>query len=311
MSRSTPILIIGFNRPESLRTLLQSLKPYNPALLLVCIDGPRLGNPIDIDLVHQCRQLVNGISWVRQIETLFRDTNIGLRASVVDAVNRATDKYGRVIVIEDDVEIGPNFLPYMETMLKVFEDDDSVAHINGYNVIPRRRLTEPDETSRFTRYVESFAWATWQRAWRSYDDSMAWANLASLRNLADLLGSRSAAIRWKLNFADVASQRIDSWAYRWMASIWANDMKILSPNENLVRYTGWENGTHTSRAAKWTELPVVPKRDEFIESLDFCGEIDRRADRWLGRSVFSETPLGVLEGLGISALLKLKNVRPH
>jgi hypothetical protein len=193
-------------------------------------------------------------------------------------------------------------MEFMMSALSRYLTDKYIMHVNGYNVVPMSRLTNPTEPCRLTRYPESFAWATWERAWTHYDESLSWAPSVSTRELTDLLGSPLAAVRWKQNFADARSERINTWAYRWLASIWQNGGVCLSPNRNLVSYNGYDIGTHTRLKAAWPELPIEQICDLGIDAVT----LDQDADDWVGKTIFGETARGNLLGFARSAALALK-----
>ena len=298
-----PVLILGFNRPHLTANLLASLANSRPESVIFSVDGPREDHPDDLHLVSRTQELVNNINWPCTIETRFREKNLGLRGAVVDAVSHATSKFGKVIVVEDDVVVGPNFLPYMVQALDKYDSDMTVGHINGYNVVPNMRLARRNGERR-TRYIESFAWATWERSWRRYDDSLEWALKAPLSELLAITGTRLGAIRWRRVFKDAQRELIDTWAYRWLATLWSHNWMTVSPSENLVLYKGWSEGTHTRRKPKWKEQPVkedlLDFRDSFWSPLALE---DRDADKWLGATVFGESVFGVVEGLMVSLAL--------
>lgn len=302
-SREVPLLIIGFNRPAKLRQLIDSLRVQQPQNLVVSLDGPRIGREMDAKLVSQCRNEVALIDWPCSLEVIAHEVNLGLRKAVQTSVSQVVDKFGSVIVLEDDVVVGPQFLEFMRWALDTYAPDKSVMHINGYNVVPKDRLARPMDKCRLTRYPESFAWATWERAWRNYDESLTWALEASVGDLGRLLGSSLSGMRWKLNFQDAHAVRINTWAYRWIASIWQHRGCALSPNRNLVTYNGYDVGTHTRLSASWPELPI-----EQIQDLDCNGaQLDIAADQWVGRTVFGESVRGNLMGLAASSYLGLRH----
>jgi len=302
MRVDAPVVLLGFNRPDKMRNLISSLSPLQPTHILLVVDGPRANNPSDVEKVSEVQECVNLIDWNCSIDTRFRVFNIGLRESVVDGVNWATSIAGQAIVIEDDVEVGPDFLNFMNQMLNRFRDDKSIAHINGYNVVPAHRLSRPEESIRLTRYVESFAWATWDRAWSQYDDSLAWT---FSHEFSEILNNRISTIKWRQNFRDAEAGRINTWAYRWMATIWRNHQLVVSPNVNLVSYRGNEHGTHVTRKPKWQDLPIEPY--SMMTNVPSPVLVDDSADAWLGRNVFSESLRGLVEGLAVTALLVAKN----
>lgn len=298
---SAPLLVLAYNRPAHLTGLIDALRPLRPQTVLVAVDGPR--RPEDRARVQATRDAVGDIDWGAEVTTRFRDRNLGLRHAVADAVSWALEQHDRVIVVEDDVAPGRAFLPYLTAMLDRFADDDTVAHVSGYHAVPAAHLTSAGG-SRFTRYPESFAWGTWARAWREYDPSMGWARSASLDELNAVVGSRVGALRWRQHFADAAAERIDTWAYRWIASMWANGRRVVAPNRNLVTYTGYDTGTHTTLGAVWPELPRF--EGDGAELAAGAVADDPLAERWTGRVMFGETMPGVVRGAAVSAALGVR-----
>ncbi len=295
VANETPVLLLGYNRPHQMRGLIQSLTPLKPKLILLAVDGPKSHRPNDADLVRQTQDLEDEITWDAEIRTRFRNSNLGLRRAVVDAVTWANSEYGRVIVLEDDVRAGPQLLDFLNYNLVVHEANPKIAHINGYNLVPKEHLCKPDHASRLSIYPESYAWATWDRAWQKYDDNLTWAKDASISDIRKVCGSTVGALRWKQNFADAKSQRIDTWAYRWIASMWEHNWLMVSPNQNIATYTGWEGGTHTRSHQRWNEIPL--KEVPTGTSAESVEEVDEAADYWLSVQVFDENLKGIIRGV--------------
>ena len=131
MADETPVLLLGYNRPIQMRGLIQSLAPVKPKLILLAVDGPRTYRANDVELVRQTQDLASEITWDAEIRTRYRDTNLGLRRAVVDAVTWANSEYGRVIVLEDDVRAGPQLLEYLNHNLNQHQENTKIAHVNG------------------------------------------------------------------------------------------------------------------------------------------------------------------------------------
>ena len=303
--RTTPLLVLAYNRPEKMQQVIDSLRVLKPKTLMIAVDGPKPGNAADAAKVEAVQRVVDGIDWTDDVETRFRPANLGLRSAVADAVTWAVSTHGEATIIEDDALPGPDFLPYSAAMLDRFRDDDRVAHISGYNLVPPQILGT-SAGSRLTLYPESFAWSTWERAWSAYDPTLEWARNVTIAELAKITGSTVAALRWKQHFDDAAAERISTWAYRWIASMWSKGSLTLSPNANLVTYIGYDQGTHATLTAPWDELPVHQGGvDELIPA-----QIGRHveSDAWVGRTVFGESALGVVRGAAISALLEGRKI---
>jgi hypothetical protein len=298
------VLLLGFNRPQQMRGLIQSLAPHKPRLILLAVDGPRNSHPNDADLVYRTQEMASEITWDTEIRTRFRESNLGLRRAVVDAVTWANSEYGRVIVLEDDVRAGPQLLEFLNLNLNEHHENTKIAHINGYNLVPIQHITHPDLSSRLSIYPESYAWATWDRAWEKYDDNLTWAKNASVQDIKKICGSTVGALRWRQNFSDAAAGRIDTWAYRWLASMWEHEYLVVSPNRNIASYEGWKEGTHTIRKTRLTEPEISIIRN--ISSFNDSWIIDYLSDSWLKKEVFGETLFGILEGSIVSTLLRCR-----
>ncbi len=304
--RTTPLLILAYNRPDKVQRLIERLRSQAPQHLMIAVDGPKPGND-DAARVAAVQKAIGAIDWTDDVETRFRPSNLGLRRAVVDAVSWAVDKHGQAIVIEEDVLPGRHFEGYANHMLECFRDDDRIAHISGYNIVPPDALTVDGRHSRLTIYPESVAWATWARSWDTFDDSMEWAMNATIADFAKITGSRVSALRWKQHFSDANSDRISTWAYRWIASMWSKGALTLSPNRNLVTYAGFDEGTNSRMKAPWTELSLYSGPDNAILNTDV--ERDLKADAWLSVNVFGGSATGLAKGAAISAVLELRKVQ--
>jgi hypothetical protein len=304
VQEETPVLLLGYNRPEQMRGLIRSLAAVKPKLILLSVDGPKANRLKDVELVCQTQEMVNEINWNAEIRTRFRESNLGLRRAVVDAVTWANNEFGKVIVLEDDVRAGPQLLDFLNYNLMKYENQRDIAHINGYNLVPNQHLSNPSGPSRMSIYPESYAWATWEKAWSKYDDNMSWAKNVSISELKNICGSTIGALRWKQNFADAAAERIDTWAYRWLASMWEQNWKMISPNRNLSSYHGHSGGTHTRIGAKFNELEIEP-----IKCVHNYPLYDPSADHFIGTSIMGETYWKLIRGIAISAVLQINKSR--
>jgi hypothetical protein len=300
----TPVLILAYNRPDQIRGLVDSLRVHKPKKIMVGIDGPK-DKPGDRDAVAEVNSEIEKIDWTDDIEMLNRQSNIGIRFAVPEAVSWAINKHGQVIVLEDDIRPGPEFFDFMKYALAEFRHSETVGHISGYNLVPKKFLTKPNDRIRASIYPESYAWATWARAWDKYDDSLEWAVSQSNSDLAKRVGSWAGSAVWSMNFKDAKSGAISTWAYRWVSSLWKNELVSLGPNRNMANYAGNASGTHTRFAPNWIE-PLV----ESIGLLrnDNNVAIDVIADHWVSRNCFRASPFGVLRRTGESVILNCKKL---
>ncbi len=301
---TTPVVLVAYNRPDKFGLLLSALRSQGVEDIIVCLDGPKPSLPEDARRVNEVHRLATEINWTNRLEVRTNDSNVGLRENVVSSVNYATQKYGRAIVIEDDVIPGPLMIPFLTSMLNQHEGDRTIEHVSGFNLVPPEHHAISGLGPRLSRYPESYAWATWERAWTGYDHGLTWALNATMSDIQKIVGTRMGALRWKQNFLDAASGRISTWAYRWISSMWSRDSFTISPGANLAQYGGHNDGTHTFLRPKWEHVPIY--EGEISPLLTGFPEFDSLADRWLAQTVFDENAFGVSRGVGISAVLELR-----
>ena len=125
----------------------------------------------------------------------------------------------------------------------------------------------------------------------------------SLKDLSAFTGSQLSATMWKMNFRNAVSGRVDTWDYAWVASLWENDLKIISPNRNLCLYDGFDGGTHTRRSAQTKQLEIASV-DELEKRFNL--DIDGKADLWQKQFVYRETLTGFLEKGAASLVLEIE-----
>jgi hypothetical protein len=270
--------------------------------LIFNIDGPKTGvkggGQRSQDVPDLIRQEIAKIDWPCSVEIRTHEINQGIRTAIPEAVTYALAKFSSVIVLEEDVEVGPQAVEFANQMLEKFDQDSTIGHISLYNIVPADYLEHPREPARLSRYPESIAWATWASRWEAYDDQVALADKTLFRILRSRTHNLWEAFSWLVVFRDVKSQRISSWAFRWVSSLWMNDMHCISPNVNLVTYKGRDEGSHTRFRAPWVEVPI----GAIDLSKDFQPQFNRQGDAWLSRRIFGGST-GTFALKSVSSLL--------
>jgi len=283
---STPVLILGFRRPDNILKIIEAIRPNRPRVIFFAVDGARKGRKDDLDLVIQTQLAIRSIDWSCDLKIRFRDENMGIRKAVPDALSWVLESNGEVIVIEDDAIPGPDLLVFIQSQLKLFRNDSNVAHVSGYNLVPPNEISSPRNLTRGSIYPESYLWGTWARAWNLYSDNI--GDYKTVVRKMDL--NKMEKVVWFLNFRMAHHDLIQTWAYRWMATMWRENMKCISPNVNLSTYVGSKDGTHTRRKSHVTELKIS-KIDEQLANLS--RGVDLAADKWVSRKIFHASPHGV------------------
>lgn len=167
----TPVILFAFNRPERLKAIIESLLQNEEAkhsVLYVFVDGPRFQRKGEVESVEKVRDYVKSITGVKEVHYKFAVQNKGLGNSVIKGVTEVINRYGKAIVLEDDLILAPNFLFFMNQGLDKYKDEKSVFSICGYS----NKVKVPKDYSYDTYFCtrsSSWGWATWADRWNSVD----------------------------------------------------------------------------------------------------------------------------------------------
>lgn len=237
-----PILLFAYNRPRHLQHTVEALA-HNPLAqeseLFVFSDGARTEDDHeDVELVRSYIHTIEGFKTVHRIE---RDRNYGLAANIIDGVTDIVNRYGRVIALEDDLVTAPGFLQFMNDALDTYADEPRVGHIQAYDFTQNPRLPE----TFLIKFTGSWGWATWQRAWQHFNpDGQYLLNELHRRHL-----TRRFDFNGKYGFTRMLRRQVEgknnSWAIRWNASLFLQDILSLNVGRSLVQNEGFDgSGTH-------------------------------------------------------------------
>jgi hypothetical protein len=258
-----PIALFTYNRLQHTVTTVESLQRNDLAEeseLFVFSDGPR--SEADTEKVCAVRDYLKRITGFRSVTIIEKDANLGLAQSIITGVTDIVNRYGRIIVLEDDMVTSPWFLRYMNEALESYRDEERVISIHGYLYPVKTKLPE----TFFLRGADCWGWATWQRGWDLFEPDG--------RKLLHELKARGLTRRFDFDGAygytkDLEKQvsgAIDSWAIRWHASAFLGEKLTLYPGRSLVANIGVdESGTHCNATDKYdTGVADSPVRIERI-----------------------------------------------
>lgn len=247
MTALAPIALFIYRRPEHTRRTIESLRA-NPEFagspVVIYCDGAK--TPDAQQGVTEARRIARAL--VPQARFVERDQNLGLKRSIIDGVGELVREHGRVIVVEDDLEVAPTFLAYMNAALDRYATDDRVMQISGYQFPIDPPL---DVGAAFLPFPTSLGWATWARAWAHFDEHAT--------GYAALVHDPDARRRFDLDgsypyFAMLERQlrgELDSWAILWVLSVFNRNGLVLHPGRSLVRNIGDDGtGTHDRPGAR-------------------------------------------------------------
>jgi hypothetical protein len=246
---SAPIALFAYNRPWHLQRTVEALRCNRLAAesrLFVFCDGAR--TPEHAKTVAEVRAFARTITGFRSVELVERQQNWGLARSIIVGVSAVCRRFGRTIVLEDDMVTSPWFLTFMNEGLDLYRDDARVASVHGYCYPVGEALPE----TFFLRGADCWGWATWNRAWQLFEPDggklLRALQERGLQREFDLDGSFS----FSQMLQDQLDGRNDSWAVRWHATCFLRNELTLYPGRSLVQNIGNDaSGTHSVNTQRY------------------------------------------------------------
>lgn len=289
-----PVALFAYRRLEHLQRTVASLAACPEASsteVIAFSDGAK--GEADAAEVAAVREFLRHVSGFADVTVVERTANLGLAGNVIDGVTRVLRDHERVIVLEDDMVVSPDFLAYMNQALDLYADEPRVVSIHGYVYPTEDRL--PDYF--FLRGADCWGWATWRRGWAVFEPDGAsllrGIEEAGLEKEFDLDG----AFPYTAMLRDQIEGRTDSWAIRWYASAFLAGRLTLYPGRSLVVNIGLDgSGTNSlpdttlgSAAGTMERLGLIPVEESSVaraaisRSLAGRRPVLERLRRWISR----------------------------
>jgi hypothetical protein len=255
-----PVLVVGFRRLKSLQAVLETVAASHRGKIYVYLDGVRPERDDDVRDCAAVRSWVHSFAEERNnVVVRASEQNVGCAHAIPNGIDWVFDTgHDEVIVLEDDCLPSPSLFPFMYELLQRYRDDERVMMISGNQFLPDEMLRGYAPSYYFSRFIHTWGWATWKRAWACYDHQMSAlddpAVLANIDALLPYADERRLYVPWWLrqraNPADTA------WDSRWLlANLLASGLCIC-PARNLVRNIGFGDGsTHTARCNRYQLVP--------------------------------------------------------
>jgi hypothetical protein len=251
MTLNTPLLLITWRRPHTLRQVIDAIRPLAPTRLYVACDGPSPERPGEAEKVAATRRVIEQeIDWPCQLERLYSDVNQGCRIGVSRALSWFFDQVVEGIILEDDCVPHPDFFNYCSTLLERYRDDTRVWCISGSNF--QRGRWRGDGSYYFSHYNHCWGWASWRRCWQHYDcDLEQWPDLMTSDLLKSIFVDPVERTYWAKIWQRLLCQgQPNTWDYQWTFTCLVKGGLTALPNRNLVSNVGFgEYATHTTGRA--------------------------------------------------------------
>lgn len=240
-----PICLFTYNRLSETQQTIEALRANYLAPksdLFVFSDGAK--GDAAIAKVQAVRQYLKSVTGFKSVSVIESSENKGLANSVIFGVGEVVNKFGKIIVLEDDLITAPNFLDFMNQALVFYKATKKIQSISGFSLY--LRSVDPQNDVYFQVRPFSWGWATWADRWdeQIFDKQLLKKEIGSdsdvLKNFRRTCGNDIVKM-----FLNSVEDKNDSWYVRWTYSHFKNNRYSVYPILSLVKNIGFgESGTH-------------------------------------------------------------------
>lgn len=242
-----PVVVFVYNRADhaakTLNCLAMNYLAADSELFIYCDNAK---NDKAKEAVLNVRAVVDDFartSPFKNVTVIKSETNKGLAKSIIGGVSEILDKYGRVIVVEDDLVSSPDFLTYMNNALDFYENNPNIWSISGYTS-PLKSLEKYPHDIYMSPRGCSWGWATWKDRF----DRVDW-DVSDFEEFAKSPDKIKHFNEGGPDMAEMLSRqvngKINSWAIRWCYAESKANMYTVYPTKSRIRNIGCDDsGSH-------------------------------------------------------------------
>lgn len=240
----SPIALFTYLRLKKLKKLINELKKNQESknsVLYIFSDGAK--NKKDHKKVEKVRAFIKKIKGFKKKIIILRKNNWGNGKNIIDGTTYVLNKNKTVIVLEDDLRIGDNFLLFMNTCLQKYKHYKRVWHIGGWS-FPLNRESKFDVF--FSKNPQPWGWATWHDKWKHFEKNpKRLIHYFNRKKERIYRFNQKGIINNYKQIEDNYYKKKDSWAIFWSAQIFKNNALCISPHKSFVKSDGFDNySTH-------------------------------------------------------------------
>ena len=265
MKEYSPILLFVYNRPVHTKIVVEALKKNTLAChsdLFVYADGPKVEATTEERVrIAMVRKYIREISGFRNIYVVEEEKNKGLDLSEINAISEVISKYGRAIIVEDDIVTLPFFLQFMNDALDYYENNSKVFTIGSFS--PKISYLDKICNDVYASYrTESWGWGTWKDRWekcnwqKEYIINTKLIQKPTQLNIFDY--NRGGGDMYD-NLIEYAYGRTDAWDARWQYYMYENNGVCIRPTKSLSYNIGLDGtGVHCGNIDNLEESSLMP-----------------------------------------------------
>jgi hypothetical protein len=261
------VLFLIFNRPDVTSNVFKEIRKVKPPRLYIAADGARKDKENEVALCQETRNIATQIDWECDVKTLFRNENLGCKYAVSSGINWFFENEEEGIVLEDDCLPSEDFFIFCDAMLEKFRQDSRIRHIGGTNFQMGKKWG--NESYYFSNLTHVWGWASWRRAWKSYDVELSnYKKIDAAHCFKNIFKDDFVVEAWAKIFYKLIANEINTWDYQWSITNFFNNGLSIIPNVNLISNIGFGvDATHTQNLTDKSSKIKIEKLSEITHPL--------------------------------------------
>lgn len=168
-----PVVVFCYNRYESIVQVMNALSKNDGAKetdVYVYSNAAIKGTRGDNQAVSRVRAALKRYSgFFKSYQVIERAVNTGPNDNMIPAIDEIVHRYGRIIVVEDDIITCKGFLSFMNQALDYYEKDSDVFAICGYNAAAGP-CSRTEDTFSYDAF-RSWGYGIWADRWDTLDET--------------------------------------------------------------------------------------------------------------------------------------------
>lgn len=264
-----PIVLFVYNRPEHTHMTLKALANNELAkqstLYIFCDGYPENCSTELKKKIELVRKVIKEKNWCGEVIINEVLVNKGLANSVISGITEVVNKYGKVIVLEDDLLTSKYFLKFMNTALDKYNDFSNVMQVSGFS-FPEPKIVNHNSCY-FLPLTTTWGWGTWKRVWDTIDfECNDYAILKTDKKLSFNFNFDGAYNYSKMFFTQMESEKVSSWGIRFYWNLFKKKALVLFPEKSLVKNIGFDG---SGRHGDASDLFVIENWETFSQIKSF------------------------------------------
>ena len=272
---TAPILVTVHTRFDHFKRCIASLLNCREAKyshLFISSDFQRNDEEkINVDLI---RNYVKTLKGFKSVTPIFFDKNVGIDYASIYSVNKVFENYDQIIMLEDDIEVSPLFLNYINEGLDFYKNEKEVLTISGYS------QAENSNEIYFSNAFNAWGFGTWKdkfKSFLSYRGSDVLFNdlKVYMKNKKMMDKINSLSIEYKPHFTYCLKyNKVPAFDHHFSFYSLINEFVHVYPNNSFVKNRGHDgSGLHTLKNKKIQLRATKEFTDKFSGFILYDGKV--------------------------------------